>query len=535
MSLVPGNELNARYLIRQTLDTSNLSRTYLAFDQHHQCEVVVKELLLRDLQDWKQHELFEREAEVLKNLQHPGIPRWLDYFGDDLGGKLFLITEKVPGQSLLAKLERGWRPTEPEILQLARHSLEILNYLHSLNPPVVHRDLKPSNLMLDDAGEVHLIDFGAVQDLLHPEGGKTVVGTFGYMAPEQFAGKAEPASDLYGLGMTLIHALSGRRPAELPQSGQRLRFREYVNCSSALSNWLEVMTAPQLAQRYKDAQAALQGLEDQLAGRETVSISSRPSVAAQPRWVVPAAVGGVVLLLGLGAGAWWLGVGGPPSAQASACFAQALAPPHPDSSTEAEAFRQDFSARFPTPEWWDQVEAPTFDDPSLFLSYWQCKERSPQQFFKSAYQTILAHPQNDNLVVLAINLMPYGDSTYPQLTELLEFASQQYFYHQDQRADVQGKTGDQIGGVIEKLAQQYNKNNQYSKSISLLERFLHERAQEVNDHIGQQLSYELAYALWKSAQPEKALQRLDKGLALPEGSWQKKLSELKAKIQATAH
>src|SRR5206468_586382 len=142
------------------------------------------------------HELFQREARVLANLHHVRIPELLDHFQqedeDDL--RLYLVTARVPGQSLAARLEAGWLPKEPEARRIARCTLLILQYLQSLSPPMVHRDIKPSNLVMDDEGEIFLVDFGSVRDAVRPLGGSTVVGTFGYMAPEQFAGRASPAS-----------------------------------------------------------------------------------------------------------------------------------------------------------------------------------------------------------------------------------------------------------------------------------------------------------------------------------------------------
>lgn len=193
--------------------------------------MIVKELQIEALDDWKRMELFEREAQTLTHLNHTGVPRLIDYFKNEAGTRLFLVVEKIPGVSLATMLNNGWHPSEGAVIQIARQVLDILEYLHGLNPPVVHRDIKPSNLLRDADEQVHLVDFGAAQHLLHPEGGRTVVGTFGYMAPEQFAGKAEPASDLYGLGATVIHLLSGRWPLNCPKQGTICNFR---NTSPAL-------------------------------------------------------------------------------------------------------------------------------------------------------------------------------------------------------------------------------------------------------------------------------------------------------------
>ncbi len=109
-----------------------------------------------------------------------------------------------------------------------------MGYLHQLNPPVLHRDIKPSNLILGEDEQVYLVDFGAVQDSAVKEGGTfTVVGTYGYTAIEQFGGRAVTASDLYALGATLIHLLTGIAPADLPQKDLRIHFSDKVSISAS--------------------------------------------------------------------------------------------------------------------------------------------------------------------------------------------------------------------------------------------------------------------------------------------------------------
>ena len=130
-------------------------------------------------------------------------------------------------------MQSGWRGTETEVRDIASQLLEILQYLHQQSPPLIHRDLKPHNIIRNDDGRVFLVDFGAVQDVYRNTllKGSTVAGTFGYMAPEQFRGAAVPASDLYGLGATILYLLTHRSPADLPQSRLKLSFRAHVNIS----------------------------------------------------------------------------------------------------------------------------------------------------------------------------------------------------------------------------------------------------------------------------------------------------------------
>lgn len=226
---------------------------------------ILKTLSLQQLQDWKRLDLFKREARTLANLDHPRIPALLDYFESQSLNNLdcHLVTEKITGQTLAEQLKDGKLFDEAMVYQIAVQALNILSYLQTFNPPIIHRDLKPSNLMLDQHNQLWLIDFGGVQEALAVNsGGSTMIGTYGYMAPEQFAGRALPQSDLYGLGATLVHLLSRRDPALLPRKELLLNFRPYVECSERFANWLEQLLLPASEQRFAQARIALEVLQD---------------------------------------------------------------------------------------------------------------------------------------------------------------------------------------------------------------------------------------------------------------------------------
>ena len=174
--------------------------------------VAIKEISLRGRAAGKARELIEREVRILRELDHPGVPSYRGHLtaGEGRGRALYLLQELIPGQTLSAEMETR-RYSEPEVLGVVEELLEILRYLHGRSPPVVHRDVKPANVMRRPDGSLCLIDFGAVRDALKGDlGGSTVAGTFGYMAPEQFAGDASPASDLYGVGALAVALLAPR-------------------------------------------------------------------------------------------------------------------------------------------------------------------------------------------------------------------------------------------------------------------------------------------------------------------------------------
>jgi hypothetical protein len=206
-----------RYAVVRVLGEGSQGTTFEAVDKKGGLLVAVKRFRVRGAKSWKEVELAEREARVLASLAHPSLPRYIEHFEE--GGELFLVTEKIEGESLSALKQRKASLSEADVARLLRDAAAALDYLHGRTPPIIHRDLKPSNVLRRPDGSFAFIDFGAVRDKLKPEGGSTVVGTFGYMAPEQFQGRAMAASDVYGIGATALAMLTGREPEELPHRG----------------------------------------------------------------------------------------------------------------------------------------------------------------------------------------------------------------------------------------------------------------------------------------------------------------------------
>ena len=265
----PGEIIQDRYCITGVLGKGGVAITYSAIDlktdspalKDIASHIAIKVISLKQLDNWKQIELFQREAEVLKKLEHSAIPSYIDYFDIETDSNLgfYLVQQLAPGKSLFQLVESGWRVGEKEVKDIAQQVLEILSYLHSLDPPVIHRDIKPNNLIRSDDGKIYLVDFGAVQNTYYNTlmQGSTVVGTYGYMSPEQFRGQALPATDLYSLGATLLYLLTHRSPAELPQDTLKLNFRSVVNISESFADWLDKILEPDIEDRFNSADVAL--------------------------------------------------------------------------------------------------------------------------------------------------------------------------------------------------------------------------------------------------------------------------------------
>lgn len=259
--------LQDRYQIQRQLGNNGIRQTWLAKDLQATDEenllVVVKLLAFGGAVQWDDLKLFEREAQILKQINHPCIPKYIDYFCiDDRNLWFGLVQEYIPGVSLKDKLVSKERFTEKTVRKIAVKVLKILTYLHELNPAVLHRDIKPSNLIWGEDNQIYVVDFGAVQDKAVKEGTTfTVVGTYGYAPMEQFGGRAVPASDLYALGATLIHLLTGHSPADLPQKDLRIQFANHVSVSLSFEDWLHKLTEPAPEQRFTDARQALNALK----------------------------------------------------------------------------------------------------------------------------------------------------------------------------------------------------------------------------------------------------------------------------------
>ncbi|MBE9066489.1 serine/threonine protein kinase [Leptolyngbya cf. ectocarpi LEGE 11479] len=267
--------LHNRYSIQHTLGARLGRRTLLGYDHSRSCQVVIKYLCVDDPLMPKDIDRFRTEIAVLKTLDHPSIPAYLDDFEVNEQGYngLMLVQAYIEGQSLYALVNAQRQFAEPELRSLARQMLEILDYLHHHQPIIIHRDIKPSSLVLGTSsgtslGHVYLVDLGLVQYSHQQQTAGSqaepilISGTPGYRPPEQLGDRAVPATDLYSLGATLVHLATGQHPSHLPQRGLRILFsQELGHVSRPLKSWLRWLTQPKQHKRPGSVQSALYGLE----------------------------------------------------------------------------------------------------------------------------------------------------------------------------------------------------------------------------------------------------------------------------------
>jgi serine/threonine protein kinase len=232
--------------------------TYLATDTRCDRPVVIKQFqFAKSRSSWSDYDAYEREIKLLKELDHPGIPSYLDAFQTDDG---FCMVQDYKRAESLA-VSRSFNPDEIRAIAIA--ALDVLVYLQNRIPPVIHRDIKPENILVGSDGAVYLVDFGFARVGEGEVGVSSVVkGTLGFMPPEQlFNRQLTEASDLYGLGMTLICLLTNTksdRIGDLVDISYRVSFKHLLpKLNIHWVNWLEKMVEPRLKDRYPNAIAAL--------------------------------------------------------------------------------------------------------------------------------------------------------------------------------------------------------------------------------------------------------------------------------------
>jgi len=221
--LPEGTVLSGRYEILKRIGGGGMGAVYLASDRNLGGAVrAVKEMVQSYIEGERQEkaiEDFKRESVLLSSLDHVSIPTIYDYFFDETEHRFYLVMKYIPGGDLATRLKTSaeGRLDEGVVLDWAIQLTEVLEYLHCQQPPIVYRDLKPANVMVDgNTGRAMLIDFGIARWVQGDQKGVTAVGTMGYAPPELFSGNVDPRSDIYSLGATLFHLLTGADPQANP-------------------------------------------------------------------------------------------------------------------------------------------------------------------------------------------------------------------------------------------------------------------------------------------------------------------------------
>lgn len=276
-----------RYQVIRPLGAGGFARTLLARDLQQQRDVALKVLRPQSAPDWKAYELFEREGAVLRELRHHGVPAVYETFRAAWEGTeaAFLAMEYVEGVSIADMIAERRHVDREAVLDMFAELLGVLDYLHTRVPPVLHRDIKPANVIVRTDGTPVLVDFGAVRNVFRSpdESGSTVVGTYGYMPYEQYMGQASPASDLYALGATFLHLITGRPPSDFMADTARLEVPASLPCGEPLRGVLARLLASAPGDRYSSAKAARAALYGSGGNALVLQTGAIPAVPNEQR------------------------------------------------------------------------------------------------------------------------------------------------------------------------------------------------------------------------------------------------------------
>ena len=209
------NIIDNKYEILRKIGEGGMSKVYLAMDIRLNKQWAVKEIARSGLNDKMKFQSALAEVNMIKRLDHPALPRIVDIIQQQQA--IYVVMDYIEGEPLDKLLEGGRGKPQEIVIDWAKQLCRVLNYLHKQNPAIIYRDMKPANIMLKPDGQLKLIDFGIAREYKEEKLGDTVnLGTRGYAAPEQFGkqGQTDARTDIYCLGMTLYHLLTGRSPAE---------------------------------------------------------------------------------------------------------------------------------------------------------------------------------------------------------------------------------------------------------------------------------------------------------------------------------
>lgn len=204
--------IDGKYEILKEIGRGGMSVVYLARDNRLNKQWAIKEIKLggTDQKSVIIGNSSEVEINMMKKLDHPALPRIVDIINN--GDLMYVVMDFIEGRSMdKVLLEEGPQP-EDVVMDWAKQLSEALHYLHSQKPPIIYRDMKPANIMLKPEGTIKVIDFGIAREVKDNSGDTAVLGTPGYAPPEQYQGKSDIRSDIYALGMTLHHLLTGENP-----------------------------------------------------------------------------------------------------------------------------------------------------------------------------------------------------------------------------------------------------------------------------------------------------------------------------------
>lgn len=283
-----GAVIQGKYEILKLIGKGGMSKVYLAMDQNLNKQWAVKEIEKRawDRNNQVVVQSAMAEANMMKKLDHPTLPRIVDII--DKEDVIYVVMDYIEGEPLSNVLAKHGAQPQERVIEWAKQLCRVLDYLHTCNPPIIYRDMKPANIMLQPNGNVKLIDFGIAREYKEQNLADTVsLGTKGYAAPEQFGGRGQTdaRTDVYCLGVTLYHLLTGKNPCEPPYEIYPIRYWK-PQLSSGLESVVQKCTQLNPEDRYQSCAEVLYALnhynemDDSYRRRQKGKLRSFISVAA---------------------------------------------------------------------------------------------------------------------------------------------------------------------------------------------------------------------------------------------------------------
>lgn len=257
-----GSVVDGKYKILNKVGQGGMSVVYLAMNEKANKQWAIKEVRKDGVKDFEVvKQSLVAETDMLKRLSHPNLPSIIDVIEDE--ERFLIVMDYIQGNSLEKALEEYGAQPQEKVIQWARQMCDVLGYLHTRVPPIIYRDVKPANIMLKPDGQITLIDFGTAREFKEKNlADTTCLGTIGYAAPEQFGGmgQTDARTDIYCLGATLYHLVTGKNPCEPPYEIRPIR-----EINPALSGGLEKIilkcTKSDPNERYQSAAELMYALE----------------------------------------------------------------------------------------------------------------------------------------------------------------------------------------------------------------------------------------------------------------------------------
>lgn len=258
-----GTIIEGKYEVLKLIGKGGMSKVYLAMDKNLNKQWAIKEIE-RKAYD-KNNEVVVAsamaEANMMKKLDYPSLPRIVDIIEKE--NVIYVVMDYIEGETLSSVLSKEGAQPQEVVIEWAKELCRVLDYLHTQNPPIIYRDMKPANIMLQSNGNIKLIDFGIAREYKEQNLADTVsLGTKGYAAPEQFGGKGQTdaRTDVYCLGVTLYHLLTGQNPCEPPYEIYPIRYWN-PQLSSGLEAIIQKCTQLNPEDRYQSCAELLYALD----------------------------------------------------------------------------------------------------------------------------------------------------------------------------------------------------------------------------------------------------------------------------------